>query len=85
MRYNKDGSRCLRQLRKELEDKGHSVYRQGNNWIMSRNCGDHNRVQPAPYWATERDAIEIMLHRSEDMLEKCEKIAEILGFNLERE
>ncbi len=28
---------------------------------MSRNCGDHNRVQPAPYWATERDAIEIML------------------------
>lgn len=61
MKYNKDGSRCLRQIRRELAGAKHSVYKEGSNWIMSRSCGDHNRVQPDPYWATERDAIEILL------------------------
>jgi hypothetical protein len=61
IKRNKDGKRSLLALRKELENRGHKVYLQGSSWVLSENRGDYNFVSSAPYWANERDAIELLL------------------------
>ena len=60
IRRNADGQQSLYDLRRELAASPHSVYRQGDSWIVSQWSEAHkaNIVTPAPHWYSERNAIQ---------------------------
>ena len=59
MKYNKDKTRNLNCLRKLIaSETNRRVYRFGGNWIVARYSGNCWYETAAPYWMTERDAIE---------------------------
>jgi hypothetical protein len=62
-RRNADGQQNLIDLRKALAASPHSVHNQGGTWIMSQWSESHNAYveTPAPYWMSERQAIQTVL------------------------
>jgi hypothetical protein len=71
IKRNANGHQNLNDLRRALNaDPNHSVYREGGNWIISSLVDNAWRVNPCPYWYTERQAIQKALFGQPEMADE---------------